>query len=183
MRISSIPNILSYLRLFLIPVLWIIYLYSTKELLAVMILLTGSTDIIDGYIARKLNNVSKYGSKLDSAADNSVAVSMIYWTYNITPEIFVNHSSLIILWSSVLILSTIVGMIKFGRIGNLHLYSSKAAALSSYIFVIHAFLFGYSQLLFYISISLLIVAAAEILFIQILRKDVHENMGSLLIRR
>lgn len=183
MSISSIPNILSYIRLFMIPVLWIIYFYSTKELLAVMILITGVTDILDGFLARKLNMVSKYGSKLDSIADNSVAISMIYWTFNISPDIFTNHSSIIILWSSLLIMSTIIGVIKFGRIGNLHLYSSKAAAVFSYAFVVHAFLFRYSQLLFYVSISALIVAAAEILFIQLLRKDVHENMGSLLIRK
>lgn len=35
----------------------------------VLYTLTGVTDIMDGYIARKTNTVSEFGSKLDSAAD------------------------------------------------------------------------------------------------------------------
>ena len=35
----------------------------------VLYTLTGVTDVLDGYIARKTNTVSEFGSKLDSAAD------------------------------------------------------------------------------------------------------------------
>lgn len=167
----------------MIPVLWAMYLYSTIHTLAIMLALAAITDVIDGHMARKLNMQTEYGSKLDSVADNLLALSVIFWTFRIYPGIFENHSSLIILWSVLLILSGLIGIVKFGRIGNLHLYSSKAAAVLSYLFVVHAYLFQYSPALFYISITALIVSALEIIFIQILSTNVDEHMGSVLIRR
>ena len=66
----TIPNMLSLFRLLLIPV--IIWLYFWKEkyiYAAVVIMLSGITDVIDGYIARKFNMVSDVGKVLDPIAD------------------------------------------------------------------------------------------------------------------
>lgn len=182
MNTKKIPNTLSYLRLIMLPVLWIIYIRGSIQYLAVLLLITALTDVFDGYCARKLNLVSKYGSKLDSLADHLLSASAIFWTLNIFPEILQNYALVIILWSLLLIISVLIGLVKFGRIGNLHLYSSKAAAVSSYAFIIYAYLFQFSPALFYISISTLIISAAELIFIQLIHKEVDEHMGSLLLK-
>lgn len=183
MNITNIPDKLSYLRIAMIPLLWLIYFSGKVEMLAFGILIAGITDIFDGYLARKNGTQSGYGSKLDSLADNLLALSMIFWTFELCPEIFRNHSTVLYVWSVLLIISAVIGFIKFRRIGNLHLYSSKAAAVFSYAFVIHAYIFGYNLILFYISISSLIAAAIELILLQILNEYVDEHMGSVLLKR
>jgi len=69
-QILTIPNLLSLVRLLMIPM--IIWLYCEKEdyvAAAVMIVLSGLTDIADGIIARKFHLVSDLGKILDPVAD------------------------------------------------------------------------------------------------------------------
>lgn len=63
------PNVLSALRLALVPVfLWLILI--DENLLAFSVLAFSSfTDWLDGYLARKLNQMSRLGQLLDPAAD------------------------------------------------------------------------------------------------------------------
>lgn len=77
-RWLTIPNILSLFRLLLIPV--IIWLYFWKEeysYAAVVIIASGITDMIDGYIARKFNMVSDVGKVLDPIADKLTQAAVL----------------------------------------------------------------------------------------------------------
>lgn len=77
-QVLTIPNLLSVVRLLLIPV--IVWLYCVKEeyLLAVaVIVLSGLTDIADGIIARKCNMVSDFGKILDPIADKLTQAAII----------------------------------------------------------------------------------------------------------
>ena len=69
MKIKYIPNILSAIRLMLVPVF--IYLFlAEKTLVAVIVFIfSGITDILDGFIARKFNCSSNLGKVLDPLAD------------------------------------------------------------------------------------------------------------------
>ncbi len=68
-RILTVPNLLSFLRLALVPV-FLILLVEGQDFIALIILaLSGFTDFLDGYIARRFNQVSKLGQLLDPAAD------------------------------------------------------------------------------------------------------------------
>lgn len=69
-KIFTVPNILSVVRLVLIPV--IIWLYCIKEeyvWTAAVLVLSALTDILDGYIARHFNMISNLGKALDPVAD------------------------------------------------------------------------------------------------------------------
>lgn len=68
-RVLTWPNLLSALRLVLVPVfLWLILV--DQNLLAFAILAFSSfTDWLDGFLARKLNQSSRLGQLLDPAAD------------------------------------------------------------------------------------------------------------------
>lgn len=68
-RVFTWPNLLSALRLLLVPVfLWLIII--NQNLLAFSILAFSSfTDWLDGFLARKLNQTSRLGQLLDPAAD------------------------------------------------------------------------------------------------------------------
>jgi cardiolipin synthase len=68
-KVLTWPNALSALRLALVPVfLWLILI--DENLLAFSVLAFSSfTDWLDGYLARKLNQMSRLGQLLDPAAD------------------------------------------------------------------------------------------------------------------
>ena len=66
----SIPNLMGYFRLLLIPVFC--YLYLAKEAYhwaAGVVLLSSLTDLFDGMIARKFNMITNLGKALDPIAD------------------------------------------------------------------------------------------------------------------
>jgi len=75
--IWTIPNILSYFRILLIPVIILCYLYVENPWVAVgVIVVSGLTDAADGYIARRFNMISEFGKFIDPVADKLTQVSM-----------------------------------------------------------------------------------------------------------
>lgn len=77
-QILTIPNLLSLIRLLLIPL--IIWLYCVKceyYLTIIVILLSGLTDIVDGFIARKFNQVTDLGKILDPISDKLTQGALI----------------------------------------------------------------------------------------------------------
>ena len=69
-QILTIPNLLSAFRLLLVPV--IAWLYCGAEnypLTACALLVSGATDVADGFIARRFHMVSNLGKMLDPVAD------------------------------------------------------------------------------------------------------------------
>ena len=72
----TIPNLLSLIRIILIPVFGVLF-YRGEMLWAVIILvLSGLTDLFDGKIARKFNQVSALGKVLDPVADKLSQLSI-----------------------------------------------------------------------------------------------------------
>ena len=69
-KIFTIPNILSMFRVVLIPVMVWLYAFKDAPKLSCMVLiLSGITDIVDGFIARRYNMISNFGKALDPVAD------------------------------------------------------------------------------------------------------------------
>jgi len=68
-ELKSVPNMLSILRLLLVPVfLWL--LIADQFLIAFLVLMFASfTDWLDGFIARRFNQITSLGKVLDPSAD------------------------------------------------------------------------------------------------------------------
>lgn len=67
--ILTIPNLLSLVRILLIPVIVILYLREQVIASVAVIVLSGITDVADGKIARRFNMTSDFGKFLDPVAD------------------------------------------------------------------------------------------------------------------
>lgn len=80
-EILTIPNLLSFFRLILIPVYMMIYLHAEKPIdffLAGSILaISCLTDMFDGKIARKFNMITTFGKFLDPLADKLTQFSLL----------------------------------------------------------------------------------------------------------
>lgn len=69
-RALTIPNLLSAFRILLVPVMAALYCGAGNyPLTAGVLLLSGATDVADGYIARRFHMVSDLGKVLDPVAD------------------------------------------------------------------------------------------------------------------
>ena len=67
--ILTIPNMLSIVRILLIPVIIVLYVQEHHIAAVAVIVLSGITDVVDGKIARKFNMISDFGKFLDPVAD------------------------------------------------------------------------------------------------------------------
>ena len=78
-RILTIPNLLSFFRLCLIPVFMWLYCVEKNYLwTGIILILSGLTDTVDGIIARKFNMISDLGKVLDPIADKLTQAAMLF---------------------------------------------------------------------------------------------------------
>ncbi|WP_283680614.1 CDP-alcohol phosphatidyltransferase family protein [Parablautia sp. Marseille-Q6255] len=81
-EIFSIPNLMSYLRILLIPVFC--YLYVTAEtrkdiwIVAAIVLFSSLTDLLDGFVARHFHMITELGKVLDPVADKLTHAALAF---------------------------------------------------------------------------------------------------------
>ena len=75
-QLKTLPNLLSSLRLALVPV-FLLLLLSNNQLWSIIVLtFSGITDFLDGFLARKLKAESRFGAIFDTMTD--IIVYLIY---------------------------------------------------------------------------------------------------------
>lgn len=85
-QLLTIPNLLSLLRLTMIPAFVSLYIRGESGACALLLVLSGATDLLDGWIARRFNAVSDVGKVLDPAADKltlAAALGMLISTHKV----------------------------------------------------------------------------------------------------
>lgn len=78
----NLPNVLTIIRLFLVPVFVFVYKYDSSDLnirviAAAIFIIASATDVLDGYIARKYNQITDFGKLADPVADKLMQLSVI----------------------------------------------------------------------------------------------------------
>ncbi|WP_246456126.1 CDP-alcohol phosphatidyltransferase family protein [Nocardioides mesophilus] len=69
-RVWTIPNVISVIRLAGVPLfLWLVLVPEADGWALTVLMLSGISDFLDGYLARKLNQTSRLGEILDPVAD------------------------------------------------------------------------------------------------------------------
>lgn len=85
-KLLNIPNGLCFFRILLIPLFLVIYFNATNStyyiLSAFILVVSGFTDFLDGYIARKYDMITDFGKLIDPIADKltqlAVAIALVY---------------------------------------------------------------------------------------------------------
>lgn len=72
----TIPNLLSVIRIALIPVFAMLYLQGQPVTAVIILAVSGLTDLFDGKIARRFNQVSALGKILDPVADKITQITV-----------------------------------------------------------------------------------------------------------
>ncbi len=80
----NIPNTLTIIRLFMVPAFVLFYVMGNYEhwpyglpIAAILFALAGITDVLDGYIARKYNQITDFGKLADPLADKMMQLAAI----------------------------------------------------------------------------------------------------------
>ncbi len=74
-RIFTVPNVISLIRLCLVPVFLVLLLNGYDLMATFLFALAAGTDWIDGQIARRTHTVSKLGQLLDPAVDRILMIA------------------------------------------------------------------------------------------------------------
>ena len=96
----TIPNLLTLLRIALIPLMIFVYvspLPYAMQLAALIFGLAGITDWLDGYLARKLNQTSPFGAFLDPVADKLIVACALVLVLYQHPSLYILIPALIII--------------------------------------------------------------------------------------
>jgi len=77
-RIATIPNLISAIRIALVPVfLWLMFGPNDYTAAGWLLGAIGATDWVDGFLARRLGQVSELGKLLDPVADRFAVASAV----------------------------------------------------------------------------------------------------------
>ena len=74
---KHLPNILTIIRFLLIPVIVLFALNNNYIVAIVVLTISGITDILDGYIARRFNLISDFGKLMDPFADKATQLTIL----------------------------------------------------------------------------------------------------------
>ena len=125
----NIPNLLSASRLALVPVLLFFayqgWAHSYLMLLAISLL----TDGLDGYLARKWDQTSELGARLDSWGDFFTYSTMVLSLFWLWPNILWAQKWFFILGLITYLVPTVTCLLKFHELPRYHTWAAKLAAI------------------------------------------------------
>ena len=74
---KHVPNILTIIRFLLIPIIIIFAIQDNYIATIIVLTLSGLTDILDGFIARRFNFISDFGKLMDPLADKATQITIL----------------------------------------------------------------------------------------------------------
>lgn len=174
----NIADWFSFYRIAAAPFLLILLWFGQREIFTWLLLISYSTDMIDGFLARKLKITSPRGSQLDSLGDQLTFLiglgGLLRFEFY-----FIKENYLIILIALIPYLVQIfIAFKKYGKATAFHTYMAKLSAFIQGVFILTALFFGPVYWLFYLMIVLgLLETFEEIVLIYIHKKWVSDVKG------
>ena len=157
----NIADWFSFYRVIAAPFLIVLICLNERELFTWFLLISYVTDMIDGFLARKLKITSSRGSQLDSLGDQITFVigliGLLVFEFNFIKE---NHLLLMLIFIPYII-QMLIAFRKYGKATAFHTYLAKLSALVQGVFILWSLFFEPLYLLFYITIVLGVLETIE----------------------
>ncbi len=177
--IVNAPNLVSFLRILLAPVLFYFAFTQQPYWFIGVFIFAEFTDVLDGFLARTLNQITEMGSHLDSWGDFIIYSTIAICAWILWPDI----SQREVVYFVVIVLSftlpALIGFIKFRRPTSYHTWGVKIAVAVTVIGYILLFT-GISEWPFRVAALFCMVAAIEEIAITLLIKHEHADVRSFL---
>ncbi|MBL4781490.1 MAG: CDP-alcohol phosphatidyltransferase family protein [Porticoccaceae bacterium] len=127
--IVNIPNCLSASRLALVPVLLYLAYRGQGDVFLILLAASLVTDGLDGFLARRWNQTSELGARLDSWGDLFTYSAMLLGLYLLWPAIFQREKWFFLLGFFTYLVPTLTCLLKFHELPRYHTWSAKLAAV------------------------------------------------------
>ncbi len=177
-NIINIPNTLSGTRILLVPVLLVLADQQLETWFLSLLAFSLTTDALDGYLARKLNQTSDLGAKLDSWGDALTYGAMMLGLLWLWPGIFERESWFLYIVMACYLVPTSLGLLKFRELPSFHTWSAKISAVAmmpAYFIMV----MGDNALLFRAVVMFDIWVALEAVFITVTLKANRDNVPTI----
>lgn len=161
------PNVLSGLRIALMPAVLLSAMAGSKMWFLVLVAASLATDALDGFLARKLNAFSDFGRKLDSAADYLTMITGLAGIALLWPEIVRRELPWIVAGLAAFFGVIAFGFVRLGHAPCYHTWAAKVGVAGCALSMI-PLLSGVSALPFHAMVVLQIFAAVEEVIITLL---------------
>jgi len=177
----DIPNLITGTRLLALPVIWAFAIADRPLLVGAGLLFAWLSDALDGFLARRLDAQTRWGSQFDSISDTLVFVSAMAWVVMLRPEFISRHALLLSLWLVTGAFAYAVAWMRFRRFPDVHLLSAKGANFLGLLFGAHLLAFGtYPSWVALVVLGVCILAAFETLLVVATFKVVDDRIRTVL---
>ena len=166
--VVNLPNVISAIRVALAPVLILLIVQKQANAFLCVLAFSLFTDVIDGYLARRLNQVTELGIRLDSWADLITYAVMLLGLLQLWPELFERESNYLVVAFSSWIVPLLVCQARFGCFPSYHTLAAKITAVSVAPAYFVATLWGESLILRGVLLFYLWVALEQVIITSIL---------------
>lgn len=177
--IFNLPNMVSFIRILMAPVLLSLAINQQPMWFLAILIFSEFTDLLDGFLARQLNQITELGSHLDSWGDFTIYSTITLCAWILWPDIVRQQLPAVIIIISCLILPVILGLIKFKKLTSYHTWSVKAAVAITIL----AYILLFSGLLDWpikLAAVVSLYAALEEIAITLIMRDEHVDVRSFL---
>lgn len=160
-ELRNLPNIISALRLGAVPLLaWLAWMGADRSF-AWLLVIVGPTDMLDGWLARKYGWESRLGAMLDSVADFSIVIVVLFAIVTMHQEVFASYGRIV--WAIVGIwsLTNILGLIRYRRLPSFHTAFGRIGLMTFGVFVLVLFFYGLVPWVLYVCGTICFLAGVE----------------------
>ena len=152
-NILNVPNAISFYRLAMFPVILVLAVLGVEKWFVILFCINLVSDIIDGFLARKLNLVTRFGAALDNLADMGTYVLALLGLFLFKWDDIKPHAWLLYLFLAIFAISYLVAFIRFGKIPGLHLYGGVIAGYLQGLFFFVLFVWGFYLWFYYLAVG------------------------------
>ncbi|MDO9212228.1 MAG: CDP-alcohol phosphatidyltransferase family protein [Methylococcales bacterium] len=174
----TLPNLLTGFRFIAAPVLLWLAWYGYGIAFMVLLALAFLTDLLDGFVARLMGQVSQFGAVLDSWADVITYLTIAIGCWWLWPDVVRSELVFVVLMVASCLLPAIVGFSKFGCFTSYHTWGVKIAAAAMGL-SLYVLFFGGSAIPFRVAAVICILAAIEEIALTLLLPESESNVRSL----
>lgn len=130
-KISNLPNAVTVVRIVLSLIL--LFITPLTSLFFIIYIICGLSDVLDGYLARRIKAVTQIGAVLDSIAD-FVFIGVLLIIFVPLIKMPLGILTWIIVIAFVRLMSLIVGFYKYHTFAFLHTYANKITGILLFCF-------------------------------------------------
>jgi CDP-diacylglycerol--glycerol-3-phosphate 3-phosphatidyltransferase len=175
-NILNIPNIISSYRVITFPVILVLALLGNVQWFVILLCINLVSDIIDGFIARRFNIVTRLGAAIDNLGDIGTYILALYGLFAFKWEPVKPHAWLLFLFLAVFVLSYIIALIRFKKIPGLHLYGAVITGYLQGAFFFVLFVWGFNLWFYFIAIGWGTLAYIEKIIVLLKADDIRPGL-------